>query len=663
MANEVLEKILGCPSLPSLPSVAVQLLDMTKDPDAKVGDISMLVQQDQGLAAKVLKTVNSSYYGLAKPCGSIERAVMYLGLNTVKSLVLGFSLVETTGSVGEDSVFDLKVHWRTSLHGAVAARELAVITNVAEPDDAFTGGLFQDVGMLAMFVALEHEYEDVLQESGPRRSNLCLIEQQRLGLTHPEAGAALAGKWSLPSEIVNAIAMHHEGDKAVGREAALARIVALGCIAAEALATGASPVKTREFADKAREWFKITGDISPILESIASGTTMLAKLFNVDVGEEPNIRVIMSQASDRAFELQMETQRQADEMAEKASTDGLTNISNRAEFDRLLGEAYAETQSGGAALSVIFMDADKFKNVNDTHGHAAGDAVLIELARRVKETVSDRGRVCRYGGEEFAVVLPGVGIEQSKDIGEEIRSAIEAAPFDLTAVEDTPDELPVTISVGVSAMDAADPARVRSAEKLVLEADEAVYAAKKAGRNRVKVFGRLRDIDEAAAAVAPAETNEAPIEPVRNRDVAVPSEGGAPLILLFEDDALAATLLKTVLSKGGKARVEWLSTGSRAAKRLEQIASGALPAPDLIIADLNLPGVPGIDLLRTARAAPAIAETPFVIMTASSEAEDQRLCKEAGATEYVRKVDLCAGLPKWVETLLTAARGGAMQAA
>jgi len=657
MANEVLDRVLGCPSLPSLPSVAVQLLELTRDPDAKVGDISVLVQQDQGLAAKVLKTVNSSYYGLAKPCGSIERALMYLGLNTVKSLVLGFSLVETTANLNDDSEFDLTAHWRASLHGAVAAREIAKLTNVVDPDDAFTGGLFQDMGMLAMSVALEGEYADVLNEAGPKRQNLCQIEKQRLGVNHAEAGAALAQKWSLPADITTAIELHHDGDRAVGREAALVRVVALGRIAAEGLAGSGSPVKARELGDKLYEWLKVTADVREILETIAGGAETLAKLFNVDVGEAPSIQVIMGEASELALEMQMQAQRQAEQMTERATTDALTGIANRSEFDAILERSFTEAQSG-TGMGVLFLDADKFKNVNDTHGHAAGDAVLVELAARVRDTVGDRGHACRYGGEEFAVVLPGVGIEDAMKIGEEVRASIEAAPFDLTAVEDAPDQLAVTVSVGVSAMDALDPDRVRSGEKLVLEADEAVYAAKKGGRNCVKVFGRLRDIDALAGErpakpeAQPAPREGAPTQATRP----APSPSDAPLILLVEDDALAATLLKTVLSKGGRARVEWLSTGSRASKRLAQINAGSSPVPDLIVSDLELPDVTGLELLITTRSSAVTAQVPFAIMTASSEAEDQQLCRNAGVTDFVRKVDLCSELPKWVDRFLSAAQ-------
>ncbi|MEX0876710.1 MAG: HDOD domain-containing protein, partial [Phycisphaerales bacterium] len=111
MTQVSLQDILSCSSLPSLPAVAARLLELTSNPNVELSEISRLVQQDQALAARVLKTVNSSFYGLTSPCGSIERAMGYLGLNSVKSLVLGFSFVDVTGE-GKDGTFDLQEHWR-----------------------------------------------------------------------------------------------------------------------------------------------------------------------------------------------------------------------------------------------------------------------------------------------------------------------------------------------------------------------------------------------------------------------------------------------------------------------------------------------------------------------------------------------------------------------
>ena len=85
----MLEKILACPNLPTFPTVAAEVLKLTSDPDVSMDDIAKLIKSDQGLATRVLKTVNSSFYGLSKPCSTIERAMGFIGIKAIKSLVLG----------------------------------------------------------------------------------------------------------------------------------------------------------------------------------------------------------------------------------------------------------------------------------------------------------------------------------------------------------------------------------------------------------------------------------------------------------------------------------------------------------------------------------------------------------------------------------------------
>jgi len=131
---------------------------------------------------------------------------------------------------------------------------------------------------------------------------------------------------------------------------------------------------------------------------------------------------------------------------------------------------------------VIFFDVDHFKTLNDTHGHAAGDAVLIALARTASEQAPDGALVGRYGGEEFMVVMPGCDRKASAWAAEHLRSVIEA--MTVTCEEEL--TLHVTASMGVAAFDGTR--FFRHSKQLVEAADKAVYAAKNAGRNCVRVF-------------------------------------------------------------------------------------------------------------------------------------------------------------------------------
>lgn len=128
-----------------------------------------------------------------------------------------------------------------------------------------------------------------------------------------------------------------------------------------------------------------------------------------------------------------------------------------------------------APPSIDTLDVDFFKQVNDRHGHPAGDAVLREIARRLRHGVRDGDTVARVGGEEFMVLLPGVSEPTALELAERLRAAIAHHPVQL------PDTaLPVTISIGVAVTDAAE-----GADAAIARADKALYAAKHGGRNRV----------------------------------------------------------------------------------------------------------------------------------------------------------------------------------
>ncbi|MFC4063995.1 GGDEF domain-containing protein [Actinoplanes subglobosus] len=159
-----------------------------------------------------------------------------------------------------------------------------------------------------------------------------------------------------------------------------------------------------------------------------------------------------------------------------AVTDGLTGLRSRRFFEQALGNQGERSVKSGVPVSVLLLDIDHFKNVNDTYGHNGGDRVLVEVTHRLRELVRPGDVVARYGGEEFAVLLPDTMPEQAAEIAERIRRGVSAAPI---AVDESRLHA-VTVSVGVAGMPAAG-----TTDELVLAADRALYAAKNAGRNRV----------------------------------------------------------------------------------------------------------------------------------------------------------------------------------
>lgn len=160
-----------------------------------------------------------------------------------------------------------------------------------------------------------------------------------------------------------------------------------------------------------------------------------------------------------------------------AITDGLTGLRSRRFFDQaLLNETIRAVRSGNP-MSLLLLDIDHFKKVNDTFGHDGGDRVLVEVAHRLSRFVRPGDIVSRYGGEEFAILLPGADITQAQEIAERVRQGVAAAPIAVTKSS----LYHVTVSIGVAPM----PARDADPTSLIIFADRALYAAKNAGRNRV----------------------------------------------------------------------------------------------------------------------------------------------------------------------------------
>ncbi len=171
----------------------------------------------------------------------------------------------------------------------------------------------------------------------------------------------------------------------------------------------------------------------------------------------------------------------------RADRDGLTRVFNRRSFDERMAEELRRHQRHCMDLSLLMIDLDHFKNVNDTYGHIAGDMVLETVARMFEETFRTTDFIARYGGEEFVILLPHTNAVQAEMLAERIRAKIESCTMTYQAVD-----FKVTASIGVSSV---RPGSLEKDSELVLKADEALYKAKELGRNRVVVnapVARLR---------------------------------------------------------------------------------------------------------------------------------------------------------------------------
>lgn len=165
-------------------------------------------------------------------------------------------------------------------------------------------------------------------------------------------------------------------------------------------------------------------------------------------------------------------------------TDGLTGLNNRRFFDYVLAREISRTLRHNHPLALLMFDIDFFKKINDTKGHPGGDAVLREIGQLVRQSFRSTDIQCRYGGEEFAIILPETNAQDAFALAERFRNKITTHLF-------APDSFRIsaTISIGISAIDSANGSRITTANELLFAADQSLYTAKSSGRNRTVAWG------------------------------------------------------------------------------------------------------------------------------------------------------------------------------
>jgi diguanylate cyclase (GGDEF)-like protein len=227
-----------------------------------------------------------------------------------------------------------------------------------------------------------------------------------------------------------------------------------------------------------RMWFEVVG---PQLTAAFAGGNDQQTLSAGD-GTVYDVRVVRMRTADGSTPGAVvvvrdvtELERLRAELTDQAVRDGLTGVYNRRHLTSVLGGLARQADAEGRPLAAVMLDVDHFKAVNDTHGHAVGDEVLIRLAQEISAAVGDTGTVARYGGEEFVVILPGVGAHAAASLAEQWRRCCDQA---MIATPRGP--LRATFSAGVAEMTPG-----AGVEDLLRRADHALYAAKKQGRNRV----------------------------------------------------------------------------------------------------------------------------------------------------------------------------------
>jgi diguanylate cyclase (GGDEF)-like protein len=501
MRLDVFEKdlppvLLARDDLPSLPAVALEVLRIAQDEDATLDELATCLSRDPALAARLLRLANSTLFGGAKNVTTLQRAVVVLGMKTVKLMALSFSLAGSLPRSGRKGSFDFAVYWRRSLVCAIAARSLARLAGVPHGDEAFLCGLFAHFGKLVLTRAMPEEYEPVLVRAhgwpAPE------LEEEHLGFRSADVCAALLRSWDLPALLYVTVGYGTrpaELDPLATREQRrLVELLGLAHLAEAVLCDEdrGTPL-ARLHAEMRRQHGISEGEVDALLVGLETGIHETAELLSVQLQAGASHEEIVARAHAQMAAVSLDTavdlvvaQRRNEELERekrvlesRATTDGLTGLANRAAFDVFLAREVRSRVGGqpSRGLGLLMLDIDHFKRFNDAHGHLVGDEVLRMVGRLLEALTRKGDLAARYGGEEFAVVVPQTTPGALAAIGARRRDAI-AAEMLVSGGQ----RLSVTISVGGACV--THFATTKDGEALIRLADQLLYRAKREGRNR-----------------------------------------------------------------------------------------------------------------------------------------------------------------------------------
>ena len=486
--------------LPSPPAIALKILEAVRKDENSFDELARIISADPALTAQILKIANSSLYGFPNPVDSLSQATALIGTNALKNIALSFVIVQDLQDAPQGS-FDLTLFWRRAITSAVAAEIMAEYIDVHD-HDLFVTALLQDIGILILYLSDTSSYMGLQDEKRISGKTTCQMEQKIFGFDHTEVGSHLLSIWNLPEAIYQPILFHHtEFVENTYQETALILQFA-DKIAAIYYGIHANSKCIAVHEGLKKHYHLSDEQIDQLIDSVGEKSREILDLFALDPGDIKPFSLIMQEANEElgrlnlsyaqmvlelkqakqnAEQLALELKMANDSLRELAFRDGLTGLYNHRYFQEVLESELERAQRYAHPLSLLLIDIDFFKKVNDSYGHPAGDQVLQEVSNTIVKLVRRCDIVARYGGEEFAVILPETSLTGARVLAQRIRRGIQQ--MKITCGEQT---ITVTISCGIACTE-NNHERPVTRNTLIEHSDQALYRAKKNGRNRVEV--------------------------------------------------------------------------------------------------------------------------------------------------------------------------------
>lgn len=484
--------------LHSPPAIALKILKAVRQDDNSFKDLAEIVMADPALVARIMKLANSSLYGLPKRVDSLAQATALIGTQNLKNIALSFVIVQEFQNTAP-GVFDLSLYWRRAITTAVSAEILA--KNVGYKDhDIFIAALLQDIGIVIMFLTDAGTFTEILDKKRISGKSLCETEKELFGFDHTEISNHLLTTWNLPDTICGPILHHHNKDPIEPyRNSAL--ILGFADKISAMYHGTQSNTKAIEVRQGLKQHYQFQDDqIDGMVDAIGDKALEVMELFTIEPGDMKPFSQIMQeaveelgrmnfsyeqlvlelkQAKQNAEQLAINLKRANDNLRELVFRDELTGLYNHRYFQEVIESELQKSVRYKHPLSLLLIDIDYFKRVNDTFGHLMGDRVLREISQIMLKLVRQIDIVARYGGEEFAIIMPETGMVGGKVLAQRVRRGIEQHQTKYNN-----QSIAVTVSIGLVSTDMANVETTRQA--LIAQSDRALYKAKLSGRNRIE---------------------------------------------------------------------------------------------------------------------------------------------------------------------------------
>jgi diguanylate cyclase (GGDEF)-like protein len=483
--------------LPSPPAIAVNILSTVRKDEAPLTALGDVIAKDPALTAKMLKIANSGMFCSKGNIANIQRAMIALGTDVIKNIALSFVITSNCRSTG-NAGFNMDRFWQQSVAAAVAAELLARAVN-QQNDSIFVTALLQDIGILVISQAKGDIYNRLIREVNDN-DNLVEAENNLYGYNHAQVGYALLKHWNLPDNVCEPILYHVCPDRVPEESQQTTRIlhfatqIASLCHDYGALTTapalqeqlendyGLTDQQTYRLLDEAAtksneiiEFFEIKS------EQMVPYSVLLqqanAELTRINLTKEQMV-LELNVARTKSERMTRQLQESNARLRELVYRDGLTGLYNHRYFHETLDKELSRARRYHSSLSLIIFDIDYFKKTNDRHGHPVGDVILMNIAKAVCSAVRPCDIVARYGGDEFAIILPETGAEGARVFASRLRRCVEGI-----ATNHLDQVIYVTMSAGLTTT--TPETNEVTKDELILATDQALMLSKSSGRNQI----------------------------------------------------------------------------------------------------------------------------------------------------------------------------------